>query len=176
MEIPEGISIGWKVDRGREGGREGRREEEDNEAKEKSGCMALASSSTVSPFPHLLHPSREHRAFHHIRLPHPLPPSLPFLVILAAYHSLLLRRGQGREPVQYLVGSWDFHRVHLLVLPPVLIPRPETEELVEWVLEEEEEGKREGGKRPLRFLDIGCGTGAIGLALLKAFKEAAPAR
>jgi len=71
--------------------------------------------------------------------------------------------------------------VHLLVLPPILIPRPETEELVEWVLEEEKreggrERGREGGGRPLRFLDIGCGTGAIGLALLNAFREEAPAR
>ena len=72
--------------------------------------------------------------------------------------------------MQYLVGSWDFHRIHLLVLPPVLIPRPETEELVEWVLEEE--GGREGG----RFLDVGCGTGAVGLALLTALRERGPAR
>jgi len=75
--------------------------------------------------------------------------------------------------VQYLVGSWDFHRIHLLVLPPVLIPRPETEELVEWVLEEEEEeeGGREGGGEGARFLDVGCGTGAVGLALLTALRE-----
>jgi len=79
------------------------------------------------------------------------------------------------------VGSWDFHRVHLLVLPPVLIPRPETEELVEWVVEEEGgreegEGGREGGRPGVRFLDVGCGTGAIGLALLTALREEVPAR
>lgn len=55
------------------------------------------------------------------------------------------------------------------VAPPTLIPRPETEELVEWVLQElaVAEATRQGD-RSLRFLDVGCGTGAIGLALLKA--------
>lgn len=52
--------------------------------------------------------------------------------------------------------------------PPTLIPRPETEELVEWVLQAAVEGAPQGGGRGLRFLDVGCGTGAIGLALLKA--------
>lgn len=58
------------------------------------------------------------------------------------------------------------------VAPPTLIPRPETEELVEWVLQEvvvaahkQAAGEGQGG---LRFLDVGSGTGAIGLALLKA--------
>lgn len=45
---------------------------------------------------------------------------------------------------------------------PILIPRPETEELVEWVL-----NAMPKEKKSLRFLDVGCGTGAIGLALLK---------
>ncbi len=58
---------------------------------------------------------------------------------------------------------------HTQVAPPVLIPRPETEELVEWVLHETTTQQRTGGGNGtgLRFLDIGCGTGAIGLALLK---------
>ena len=38
--------------------------------------------------------------------------------------------------MQYLIGSWDFHRISLNVRAPILIPRPETEELVEWVREE----------------------------------------
>jgi hypothetical protein len=64
--------------------------------------------------------------------------------------------------------------IHIQVAPPVLIPRPETEELVEWVLQaavewgQEGRGGGGGGKGGLCFLDVGCGTGAIGLALLKA--------
>ena len=100
----------------------------------------------------------------------------------AAFQSLLYRHGIKREPVQYLVGGWDFHRIHLALAPPVLIPRPETEELVEWVLEEEgrEEGEEGGGgggpNLPIRFLDVGCGSGAIGLALLWAYRDAWPSR
>ena len=65
------------------------------------------------------------------------------------------------------------HQNQTQVAPPTLIPRPETEELVEWVLQEvvvmaarkQAEVEGQGG---LRFLDVGSGTGAIGLALLKA--------
>jgi HemK-like putative methylase len=82
-----------------------------------------------------------------------------------AFGELCARRAR-REPVQYLVGSWDFHRITLEVESPILIPRPETEELVEYVLEELR------GLGPLRLLDVGVGTGAIGLALLHALPQA----
>ena len=70
-----------------------------------------------------------------------------------------------RVPVQYILGDWDFHALTLAVRPPVLIPRPETEELVELVLDAHGAG---GAERAATFLDVGCGSGAIGLAPLRA--------
>ncbi|XP_048650550.1 MTRF1L release factor glutamine methyltransferase isoform X8 [Marmota marmota marmota] len=70
-------------------------------------------------------------------------------------------------PVQYILGEWDFRGLSLKMLPPVFIPRPETEELVEWVLEEVAQRpnvvEAQGG--PL-ILEVGCGSGAISLSLL----------
>ncbi|XP_045435502.1 MTRF1L release factor glutamine methyltransferase isoform X2 [Pipistrellus kuhlii] len=79
----------------------------------------------------------------------------------------LSRRRLQRMPVQYILGEWDFHGLSLKMAPPVFIPRPETEELVEWVLEEEAQKPRAGGARggPL-ILEVGCGSGAISLSLL----------
>lgn len=68
-----------------------------------------------------------------------------------------------RVPIQYLVGNWDFYGLTLECRPPVLIPRPETEELVEYVLSSEY--VLTCLDQP-RILDIGAGTGAIGIALL----------
>uniref|UniRef100_A0A7S0BMN2 Methyltransferase domain-containing protein n=1 Tax=Rhodosorus marinus TaxID=101924 RepID=A0A7S0BMN2_9RHOD len=77
---------------------------------------------------------------------------------------LSMRRIVQREPVQYLVGNWDFHHVTLNVRTPILIPRPETEELVELILKSETVRIR---SQACSFLDIGTGTGAILLAILK---------
>ncbi|XP_044935387.1 MTRF1L release factor glutamine methyltransferase isoform X4 [Mustela putorius furo] len=72
-----------------------------------------------------------------------------------------------RMPVQYILGEWDFQGLCLKMAPPVFIPRPETEELVEWVLEEVVRSPcvvgAQGG--PL-ILEVGCGSGAIALSLL----------
>lgn len=78
-----------------------------------------------------------------------------------AFAAMCARRLE-RMPVQYILGDWDFLDLTLRVEPPVLVPRPETEELVLHVLRE---CAALGTPRP-RALDVGCGTGAIGLALL----------
>uniref|UniRef100_A0A7S3AAT4 Peptide chain release factor N(5)-glutamine methyltransferase n=1 Tax=Rhodosorus marinus TaxID=101924 RepID=A0A7S3AAT4_9RHOD len=77
--------------------------------------------------------------------------------------NLSMRRIVRREPVQYLVGNWDFHHITLNVRTPILIPRPETEELVELILKSETVRTSQA----CSFLDIGTGTGAILLAILK---------
>lgn len=71
------------------------------------------------------------------------------------FRELTRRRGENREPVQYLVGTEEFMGLELKVTPAVLIPRPSTESLVE----------RAGS--PGRFLDVGTGSGAIAVALAK---------
>jgi len=70
-----------------------------------------------------------------------------------------INRLKAHEPVQYVTGIADFYGLQLRVTPDVLIPRPETEELVEWILEENPRGEQ------LRVLDIGTGSGCIPLAL-----------
>jgi len=85
------------------------------------------------------------------------------------FQEMLVRR-LDREPLQYILGDWDFHALTLKVKAPVLIPRPETEELVELVLNELRNYQLAEGKKSeeIRVLDVGCGSGAIGLAILKA--------
>jgi len=71
----------------------------------------------------------------------------------------LLGRRTRREPLAYILGEWGFRRLTLAVDPRVLIPRPETEVVVERCL-----ALLEGVEEPL-VLDVGVGSGAIALAL-----------
>lgn len=75
-----------------------------------------------------------------------------------AFQALAERRANG-EPVAYLVGRRGFWAFDLVVTPDTLIPRPETERLVELALERLPPGV------PLRLADLGTGSGAIALAL-----------
>ena len=88
---------------------------------------------------------------------------------------LAARVAQG-EPVQYVLGEADFCGLTLKVKPGVLIPRPETEELVAWV-EENVKGNSNllpltSNLSPFKLLDIGTGSGCIAVALAKKLKEA----
>lgn len=65
-------------------------------------------------------------------------------------------------PLQYILGEWDFHHITLKLVPPVFIPRPETEQLVELAIE------RLRKLEAPRVLELCCGSGAISLALLHA--------
>jgi release factor glutamine methyltransferase len=71
----------------------------------------------------------------------------------------LLTRREAREPLAYVLGEWGFRRLTLKTDARALVPRPETETLVERAL-----ALAEGIERP-RILDVGVGSGAIALAL-----------
>ncbi|HEU4634808.1 MAG TPA: peptide chain release factor N(5)-glutamine methyltransferase [Edaphobacter sp.] len=75
-----------------------------------------------------------------------------------AYEACIARRLR-HEPIQYIVGTQEFYGLNFRVTPAVLIPRPETEHLVEAVLE------RMPHDRPVTIADIGTGSGAIAVAL-----------
>jgi release factor glutamine methyltransferase len=77
---------------------------------------------------------------------------------------LVRRRGQ-REPLQHILGDMEFAGVTLRVDRRALIPRPETELLVELI------GERVAAAPPHRVLDLGTGTGALALALAAKFPE-----
>lgn len=78
------------------------------------------------------------------------------LTQLSSYHKRLM----AHEPVQYILGSTDFCGYEFLVDERVLIPRPETEELVDLILDENPD-------HGLNVIDIGTGSGAIALSIAK---------
>ena len=72
---------------------------------------------------------------------------------------------KNSEPIQYILGESDFFGLAFYVNGSVLIPRPETEELVQWVLESAE-------NKPIKILDIGTGSGCIAVTLAKKLPSA----
>ena len=85
---------------------------------------------------------------------------------LAEFKSLLLRRA-AREPLQYILGETEFYSLPFKVRPGVLIPRPETEMLVQRAI-----ALAKDFPGDVRFLDIGTGCGAIAIALAKRLADA----
>jgi len=78
-----------------------------------------------------------------------------------------LNRLKKEEPIQYILGKTEFYGYPFLVTKDTLIPRPETEELVEWILQELEFQKKE----KTSILDIGTGSGCIAISLAKKNKN-----
>lgn len=86
--------------------------------------------------------------------------------VCARFRELLARRLAG-EPVAYIIGEWEFYGLTLDICRDVLIPRPDTETVVERGIEflKEKSG-------PVRVLDLCAGSGCIGLALASQFPDA----
>ena len=105
------------------------------------------------------------------------PLTEPQLQELKQYNQRLLIN----EPVQYVLGEAHFYKMKLFVDNNVLIPRPETEELVEWIVNDvkksglnvfERKGAESDETKKLKILDVGTGSGCIALALKKEMPKA----
>jgi len=83
---------------------------------------------------------------------------------LSAFKTLVTRRAAG-EPVAYLLGYREFFGREFLTTPATLIPRPETELLVERVIEKVGDGETAIKHKSRRILDLGTGTGCIAITL-----------
>ncbi len=77
----------------------------------------------------------------------------------------IIARLRRHEPLQYIVGNARFHGHRFKVTPAVLIPRPETEQLVDLIIDENQGSD-------LRVLDMGTGSGCIAISLARALKFA----
>lgn len=77
-----------------------------------------------------------------------------------------VKRLLKNEPLQYIIGETEFMGLKIKVNENVLIPRPETEELIELIRTHEKDDNYESG-----IVDIGCGSGCIGIALKKHFSK-----
>lgn len=99
--------------------------------------------------------------------------------IISNFNQYCSRRLKG-EPIQYILGDWDFYGLTYKCKQPILIPRPETEELVDYILNskvlqlssslssssssKDDQSVRQ--KPTIKILDIGAGSGIIGITLL----------
>ncbi|MES2411262.1 MAG: peptide chain release factor N(5)-glutamine methyltransferase [Bacteroidota bacterium] len=70
-----------------------------------------------------------------------------------------------QKPIQYILGETEFYGLHFFVNESTLIPRQETEELVEWIIKEQARAKKQETR--VRILDIGTGSGCIAVSLAK---------
>lgn len=98
-----------------------------------------------------------------------LHPDLVFSAEEIAIWNTILEQLKQEIPVQYLLGRTSFYGLEFEVNENVLIPRPETEELVEWIIESQM-SKAEGHN--VKILDIGTGSGCIAVSLAKNIQNA----
>ena len=77
----------------------------------------------------------------------------------------IVTRLKNHEPIQYILGKTEFYGLPFYSVPGVLIPRPETEELVQWIIQE-------NTNTSPTILDIGTGTGCIAISLRKNIEQA----
>ena len=93
-----------------------------------------------------------------------LNPDLTFSAEEIQIWNSILEQLQQEVPIQYLLGKTSFYGLNFEVNSAVLIPRPETEELVEWIITTQDPRPK---AQDLKILDIGTGSGCIAIALAK---------
>jgi release factor glutamine methyltransferase len=104
------------------------------------------------------------------RLDLALDPSFEFSAEAMKILEELVTQLKTEIPIQYLLGTTEFFGLPFLVNENVLIPRPETEELVDWILQEDKKIERQ---KQIKILDIGTGSGCIAISLAKNIPNAA---
>ena len=92
-----------------------------------------------------------------------LQPDLEFTEAEISQWNLVLEQLKQEIPIQYILGKTHFYGLEFQVNPNVLIPRPETEELVDWIIKT----NSNGNLSPIKILDIGTGSGCIAISLAK---------
>ena len=104
-------------------------------------------------------------SFHHKkRIDLALDPAMEMDALQLLRWESVLAELKKEKPIQYILGETEFYGLPFLVNENTLIPRPETEELVEWILEST---KYEIQSTKLKILDIGTGSGCIAVSLAK---------
>ncbi|MCV9931017.1 peptide chain release factor N(5)-glutamine methyltransferase [Flavobacterium sp. LS1R47] len=98
-----------------------------------------------------------------------LNPDLSFLEEEIVDWNMLVAELKKEIPIQYLLGKTNFYGLDFEVNPNVLIPRPETEELVEWIISNHLAIQK---NKNLKILDIGTGSGCVAISLAKNLTKA----
>ena len=131
-------------------------------------CLDLFESTLQSSYPSGELRSMQRIVFAHLLKCPPVDISLNNTKILPEYQQKelisVIDRLKEREPLQYILGETEFYGMPVAVQPGVLIPRPETEELADWII-------KDNRGRNCRILDIGTGSGCIAVALAKHIPE-----
>ncbi len=83
------------------------------------------------------------------------------------YFSNTIEELKREVPIQYIIGHTEFYGLKFYVNKNVLIPRPETEELITWILDKTKKNRENKNDESIKILDIGTGSGCIAIALAK---------
>lgn len=123
-----------------------------------------------------IYPTQEIESFYKIILQHfninqidiALIPTLEISTELELFFNEAIEQLKKEIPIQYIIGETEFFGLTYKVTKDVLIPRPETEELVQWIIDDL---KNQSDKK-LKILDIGTGSGCIAISLAKNLPQA----